>query len=82
MDKPDDKDLKNTTRIYKEVGPYLGIGFQLAATVAIMVFIGSWLDKKTGNNSLFIVIFAFLGVGIGLYNFIKTVIDLSKKTDK
>ena len=82
MDKPEDKDLENTSSIYKEVGPYMGMGFQLAATVALLVFIGIWLDKKTGKDPLFTVIFAFLGVGIGLYNFIKTVIDLSKKPDK
>jgi ATP synthase protein I len=82
MDKPEDKDLKNTSGIIKEVGPYMGMGFQLAATVAVMVFIGIWLDKRTGNDPLFTLIFAFLGVGIGLYNFIKTVIDLSKKPDK
>ena len=82
MNKPEDKDLKNTSNIYKEVGPYMGMGFQLAATVALLVFIGIWLDKKTGKDPLFTVIFAFLGVGIGLYNFIKTVIDLSKKPDK
>lgn len=82
MDKPEDKDLKNTSRIYKEVGPYIGMGFQLAVTVALMVFIGIWLDKKTGHDNLFTLIFSFLGVGVGLYNFLKTVIDLSKKPDK
>jgi ATP synthase protein I len=82
MDKPEDKDLKNTSGIYKEVGPYLGIGFQLAATVAVMVFLGRWLDQKFGKEPLLTLIFAFLGVGIGLYNFIKTVIDLSKKSGK
>jgi ATP synthase protein I len=82
MDNPDDKDLKNTSGIMKEVGPYMGMGFQLAVTVVLLVFIGVWLDNKTGKDPLFTVIFAFLGVGIGLYNFIKTVIDLSKKSDK
>jgi ATP synthase protein I len=82
MDKPEDKDLKNTSGIIKEVGPYMGMGFQLAATVTLLVFIGIWLDKKTGKDPLFTLIFAFLGVGIGLYNFIKTVLDLSKKPDK
>jgi ATP synthase protein I len=82
MDKPEDKDLKNTSRIYREVGPYVGMGFQLAATVALLVFIGIWLDKKTGKDPLFTLIFAFLGVGVGLYNFIKTVLDLGKKSDK
>jgi ATP synthase protein I len=82
MDNPQDKDLKNTSKIYREVGPYLGMGFQLAATVALLVFIGIWLDKNTGKDPLFTLIFAFLGVGIGLYNFIKTVLDLGKKSDK
>jgi ATP synthase protein I len=82
MNKPQDKDLKKTSNIYSEVGPYLGMGFQLAATVALMVFIGIWLDKKTGKDPLFTLIFAFLGVGIGLFNFIKTVVDLGKKSDK
>jgi F0F1-type ATP synthase assembly protein I len=83
MDKPEeDKDLKNTSNIYKDVGPYLGIGFQLAATVAGMFFIGRWLDQKTGRDPLFTLVFAFLGIGIGLYNFIKTVIFLGKKSNK
>ena len=82
MDKPEDKNLKNASGIYKEVGPYMGMGFQLAATVALMVFIGIWIDKKTGKDPLFTLIFSFLGAGIGLYNFIRTVIDLSKKSDK
>ena len=82
MDKPEDKDQKTTSSIYKEVGPYLGMGFQLAATVGILVYVGVWLDKKTGRDPLFTLIFAFLGVGIGLYNFIKTVVDLSKKSEK
>jgi F0F1-type ATP synthase assembly protein I len=82
MDNREDKDLKNTSNIYKELGPYVGMGFQLAVTVLLLVFIGTWLDKKTGHETLFTVIFSFLGVGIGLYNFIKTVIDLSKKPDK
>jgi len=82
MDKPEDKDLKNTSNIYKEVGPYMGMGFQLAATVAILVFIGIKLDEKTGKEPLFTLIFAFLGIGVGLYNFIRTVVDISKKSDK
>ena len=82
MDKNENKDLKNTSNIYKEVGPYIGMGFQLAVTVALMVFIGIWLDKKTGHDTLFTIIFSFLGIGAGLFNFIKTVSDLSKKPDK
>jgi F0F1-type ATP synthase assembly protein I len=82
MNKPEDKNSKNTSGIYKEVGPYMGMGFQLAATVALLIFIGIWLDKRTGKDPLFTIIFAFLGISVGLYNFIKTVLDLGKKSDK
>lgn len=53
---------------------YLGLGLQLAATVTIMVFIGVWLDGKFKTQPVFTIIFSFLGVISGLYNFIKTVL--------
>ncbi len=84
MDKneSEDEDSGNNSNIYKEVGPYLGTGFQLAVTVAAMVFLGRWLDNLTGKNPLFILVFSFLGVGAGMYNFIKTVIYLGNKKGK
>ena len=83
MDDPKEtEDLKNTARILKEVGPYLGTGFQLAITVAAMVFLGRWIDSMTGKDPLFTLILSFFGIGAGMFNFIKTVINLSKKTDK
>jgi F0F1-type ATP synthase assembly protein I len=84
MDKNDskDEDSKQNSNIYQDVGPYLGIGLQLAITVAAMVFLGKWLDDITGKSPLFILIFSLLGVGAGLYNFIKTVIYLGNKKGK
>lgn len=84
MDKNEskDEDLKGSSNIYREIGPYLGTGFQLAITVAAMVFLGRWLDNITGKGPLFILIFSFLGVGAGMYNFIKTVTYLGKKKGK
>jgi len=84
MDKKEseEEDLKSSSNIYKEVGPYLGIGFQLAVTVAAMVFLGRWLDNLTGKDPLFTLICSFLGVGAGLYNFIKTVMYIGKKSGK
>ncbi len=53
---------------------YLGLGIELAATVTIMFFIGVWLDGKFNTKPILTVIFAFLGVASGLYNFIRTVL--------
>jgi F0F1-type ATP synthase assembly protein I len=69
-------------KYYKDVGPYLGTGVQLAATVVIMFFIGRWLDGVTGTDPLLTLIFAVLGIAAGLYNFIKTVLTLSKPEDE
>ena len=30
--------LKNINRVYRTVGPYIGLGMQLAVTVIVMIF--------------------------------------------
>lgn len=75
-------DSNDSSRVFREVGPYLGTGLQLAVTIALMIFIGRWLDGKFNKDPLFTLIFAFLGCGIGLYNFIRTIIELGKKSNK
>ena len=71
-DEGEPKDLIN------EYGPYLGLGLQLAVTVAAMVFLGIWLDDKFGTSPIFTIICSFLGVSAALYNFIKTVLKPGK----
>ena len=76
------KFLNNQKKViegYKKIGPYLGLGTQLAATVILMVLIGYWLDKKFGTSPLWIVLFSILGMFLAIYNFIKSVLKLSKK---
>jgi F0F1-type ATP synthase assembly protein I len=74
--KPDK--LKNVNKIYQEVGPYLGLGMQLAITVTVMVFLGIWLDEKFNLSPILTVVFSMLGVFAGMYNFIKSVINSGK----
>ena len=74
--KPDK--LKNVNKIYQEVGPYLGLGMQLAITVTVMVFLGIWLDEKFNLSPILTIVFAMLGVFAGMYNFIKSVINSGK----
>lgn len=66
-------------RSLREVGPYLGLGLQLAATIVGLVLIGDWLDKKFQFKYTFTLVFGFLGIGIGIYNLIKTVTELEKR---
>jgi F0F1-type ATP synthase assembly protein I len=63
----------------KQVNNYLkysGLGFQIAGTIAVGVFIGYWLDKwvKTPQpyfTAAFGLLFVFLGLYIGLKDFMK-----------
>lgn len=70
--------IKGASKFYKDVGPYLGLGLQLALTVVIMVFLGIWLDGKFNTKPILTVICAFLGIIIGMYTFIKTVLKAGK----
>ncbi|MEO8232874.1 MAG: AtpZ/AtpI family protein [Ignavibacteriota bacterium] len=64
----------------RDVGPYLGLGLQLAATVVIMVLLGSWLDKKFSLNYILTLVFGLVGIAIGIYNLIRTVNELERKS--
>lgn len=66
--------LKGARNLYKDVGPYIGLGLQLAVTVTAMVFLGIWLDEKFDTTPLLTIICAFFGVFAGMYTFIKSVL--------
>jgi len=78
------KPSEKLTDSYRSVGPYLGLGTQLAATIILMFFLGRWLDTKFNSTPLMILICSFIGGFAGIYNFIKTVLELNekKKIDK
>ena len=73
------KSENNLTKTYKEIGPYLGLGTQLAATITVMFFLGNWLDKKFDIEPILTIIFTIFGAFAGTYNFIITVIKIQKK---
>ena len=64
--------------VIREYAPYLGLGLQLAVTVAAMVFLGIWLDDKFNSGPVLTIICSFLGVSAALYNFIRTVLKSGK----
>jgi len=70
---------KKFLETYREVGPYLGLGTQLAATIILMFFLGRWLDQKFETDPILTIIFSFFGGFAGVYNFIRTVLNMNKK---
>lgn len=77
-----DKSAEDLARSYREIGPYLGLGTQLAASIVIMFFAGKWLDEKFGLFPLLTIVFSFLGGFAGIYNFIRAVIEINEKRKK
>lgn len=71
-----DNSLEKT---YKDIAPYLGLGTQLAATIILMFFLGKWLDEKFEFYPILTIVFSFLGGFAGIYNVIKSTINLNKK---
>ncbi len=76
--KPDLNKFKGGSEFYKEIGPYLGLGLQLAITVVASVFLGIWLDSNFDTNPILTIVFSCLGVFTALYNFIKSVVKSDK----
>ncbi|HLX13116.1 MAG TPA: AtpZ/AtpI family protein [Bacteroidota bacterium] len=64
------------------MAPYLTLGAQLAAAVLIMFFVGRWLDAKLNTSPWCMVGGLMFGIGAGLFQFIRTVLDLAKKEEK
>ena len=76
---PKPEDDSGIAKSLRDVGPYLGLGLQLAATIVVFVLVGSWLDQKCSQKYIFTLIAGLLGIGIGLYNLIKTLAYLEKR---
>jgi len=70
------------TKTYRDVGPYLGLGTQLAATMVLMFFLGHWIDEKLELTPLFTIGFSLLGGFAGIYNFIRAVLNINKKENE
>ena len=76
------KEKKNKSKhvqSYASIGPYLGLGTQLAATIILMFFLGRWLDSKFGTTPLLLIVFSIVGGFAGIYNFIKTTLELNNR---
>ncbi len=67
---------------YRKLAPYLNIGYVFAASIALLTWLGYWLDKKWGTSPWWILIGALLGVATGFYHFFKTVFGLQKRDTK
>jgi ATP synthase protein I len=68
-------DMNNNDKrdIIRALGAVGNIGFSLAASILVTVFIGRWLDGLLGTSPLITVIGIILGVIAGLWSVYKQV---------
>ncbi|CUT03796.1 AtpZ/AtpI family protein [Candidatus Chrysopegis kryptomonas] len=77
-----EKVFNSVGKAIREIAPYSGLGLQLAVTVVIFWFIGKIIDEHYGTSPLWMIVGAMLGIVVGMYNFIKSVLELGKKKEK
>jgi F0F1-type ATP synthase assembly protein I len=77
-----EKAIQSIGRAVREIAPYSGLGLQLAVTVVLFWFIGKMIDEHYGTQPLWMIVGAMVGIAVGMYNFIKSVIELGKKKEK
>jgi F0F1-type ATP synthase assembly protein I len=66
----------------KSSNPFLTLSsaaIQMAAVIGGFTWLGTYLDTKWSTDSLFTIVGALLGVGIGLYLIIKEVNQLNRE---
>ena len=76
-----EKGPSERTRIYREVGPYLGIGIEFVAAILLCLFAGRWLDSRFGTDPTFMLVGAFVGATAGFVAFIRTVLKMQENKD-
>jgi F0F1-type ATP synthase assembly protein I len=61
---------------YREYGPYLTLGFQLAAAIVVFFFIGDWIDKRYGIAPIGKLVGTSIGMVGGFIKFFKSVASM------
>ncbi len=71
--------LKNLSEVYRELSPYLNIGYIFVVVVLLFTYIGYKVDEWKGTAPWFTLLGAILGIVVGFYQFFKIVFAESKK---
>lgn len=60
--------------VMRTVGPYLHVGWTLVLTILLGVLAGRWVDARWGTEPAFLLVGAVLGIVLGMYYFLSTVL--------
>jgi len=73
---------ESLSRISRNFGPLLTMGFQLAAAVVVFLLIGHWVDTKFGIAPIGKLVGLVLGSTGGFIQFFKTVASITADEEK
>lgn len=65
--------------IMRTVSPYMNIGWMLVLSILFWAFVGYWVDRYFQTRPLFLAIGAVLGIVVGMYHFLMTVLRDTRK---
>lgn len=66
----------------KSAQPYIDAAWQLAGSMVVLTLAGVWLDRKFDTSPLWVLVGALLGIGAGMYSFLRRVMYLAEQDKK
>lgn len=76
-------DSKGLLKVYREIAPYLNIGYTLVFSILLFTYIGQYLDKRWDIAPWMTLAGAMCGIAVGFYHFLKVALKPSpKKSEK
>jgi F0F1-type ATP synthase assembly protein I len=64
---------------YRQIAPFLSLGFQMASAVVLLFFAGRWADAAWGTTPLCQLIGVLLGSTGGLIKFFRATEEINKQ---
>ena len=66
--------------VFRDVAPFLSLGFQLASVVILFFFLGYWIDNKFSISPIGKLAGLVIGIVGGFVQFFRTVAALTNET--
>lgn len=60
----------------------VGLGFEMAVTIALCTYAGLWLDRKLGTEPWLLIVGVFFGAGAGFYSVYRTLTTLQHRREE
>jgi len=73
----DQKDKRK--KIINEIGFYSDVGLRFAVAIIVFLFLGYWIDSKTGLEPIFTFIGVFFGASVGFYSLYRSLVSRINK---